>query len=401
MRFEFRGFDQEGNFKSGIISAKDRDTAISVLQNQGILVTYIKPISEIKPLLILGGVSYLDLAFFCRALKFLLKSGVSLDESLKALAQQVSKPQFRRIIEEIYESVLAGLPFSQALEKFSDIFEKTMVRLIRIGEISGNLEEILDNLANHYENQNKLRNKIIGAMIYPALVLLIFLVTMFVLFTQVIPKIAGIFEENNLELPTFTKYMALVSNFLLNYGIYVLLFVIFLIYVLIQYLKTEEGKLFIYNLLASFPLFGPLLQEINNLSILESLTFLIKGGLPIAESLKIVSESMTNPYYKNALEFIAEETSKGKSIGDSIKNFPDLFTPLVIQAFYTGEKTGNLYNVLNIIKEHLSTNIEFKISNISEYIQPFIIIILAIGLVVLELSLILPIQQLSRAFSTI
>lgn len=401
MKFEFRGFDQEGNFKTGIITANDKDNAISILQNQGLLVTYIRPISETKPLFIFGGISYLDLVIFCRSLKFLLQGGIPLDEALKTLTQQIQKYQFRRIIEEIYENVLAGLPLSQSLEKFSNIFEKSMIRLIRIGEISGELEGVLDTLANHYENQSKLRNKVIGAMIYPALVLLIFLVTMFVLFTQIIPKIAGIFEENNLELPTFTKYMVLISNFILNYWIYLLLFIIFIIFTLIQYFKTEEGKLFIYNFFAKVPLFGMLLKDINNLDILESLSFLIKGGLPIAESLKIVSESISNPYYRNALEFIAEETSKGKSLGDSIKNFPDLFHPMTIQAFYTGEKTGNLYNVLQVIKDYLYMNIEFKISNISEYIQPFMIVILAIGLIILELSLIIPIQQLSRTFSTI
>ena len=400
MRFEFRGFDQKGNFKVGTISAEDKNKAINLLQEQGILVTYIKPLSEVKPLILWGGVSYLDLAFFCSSLKFLLKGGVSLDEALKSLSQQISKASFKRVIEELYESVLAGLPLSQAMEKFSDIFEPTMVRLVRIGELSGNLEDVLETLSNHYENQHRLRTKIINAMFYPAIVLMTFLITMFVLFFEVIPKISSLFEENNLELPAFTKYMIMVSKFLINYGVYFLLFVIFVIYILVQYFRTEEGKLAIYNFLSGFPIFGQLIKEINVLTILESLSFLIKGGLPIAESLKIVSESISNPYYKSALEFIADETNKGKSIYESIKNFPDLFQPFVITSFQVGEKAGNLYNSLNVMKEFISQSLENKLANITELIQPIIIVILAVGLIFLELSLILPIQQLSRAFST-
>ncbi len=396
MKFEFRGFDQEGNFKIGIIEAVNKETAINLLHNQNILVTYIKPVTEIKPLIILEKISYLDKAFFCRALQYLLAAGISLDESLKTIAQQTSKIAFRRIIEEVYEDVLAGLPFSQALEKFPEIFEKSVVRLIRIGELSGNLEEVLGSLSAHYENQHRLRTKIISAMFYPAMVLAIFLVTMYVLFFNVIPKIAAIFEENNLELPAFTKYTFMVSKFFADYGLYLVIFIIFLIYLLWQYLRSEEGALFLYNFLTNFPVFGPLLKEVNVLNIIESLTFLIKGGLPIAESLKIISESLSNPYYKNALEFIAEETAKGKSIADTFNAFPDLFQPLVVQSFYAGEKAGNLYKALTTIQNYLYNSIETKLLNISELIQPIMIIFLAGGLILLELTLIIPIQQLSR-----
>jgi type IV pilus assembly protein PilC len=127
---------------------------------------------------------------------------------------------------------------------------------------------------------------------------------------------------------------------------------------------------------------------------------LIKGGLPISESLKIVGESITNPYYKSAILFIAEETEKGKPISLSISNFPDLFPNFVQQAFATGEKTGNLYNSLTSIIDFYTADIENRTNNLAEAIQPLIVIILSVGLVFVEMSLLLPISQLAKSLTT-
>jgi type IV pilus assembly protein PilC len=211
-KFEFRGFDKEGNFKIGIISAVDKESAIKILHNQNLVVTYIKELGEIRPLITWGRVSLLDLAFFYRALSYLLKAKTSLDEAIKSLASQTNKLSFKRVLEDVYNNIIAGLPLSQSLEKYTDIFEKSATRLIRIGELSGNLEEVLENLAKHYENQYKFRTKLIQSMYYPAMVLLIFLVTMFVLFFNVITKISNLFKENNLTLPLVTQYFIITTS---------------------------------------------------------------------------------------------------------------------------------------------------------------------------------------------
>ncbi len=399
-KFEFRGFDKEGNFKVGIIQAVDKESAIKTLHSQNLVVTFIKEVGEIQPLITWGNISLLDLAFFYRALKYLLKSGTSLDEAIKSLANQTNKLNFKRVLEDVYNNILAGVPLSQSLEKHPSIFDKSAIRLIRIGELSGNLEEVLENLAKHYENQHKFKTKLIQSMYYPIIVILIFLVTMFVLFFNVIPKIANLFKENNLTLPLVTQYFVIISEFLVNNGIYVLLFLIFVIYILVEYFRSDEGKLVLYNFLSNLPIFGILLKEIQILNFLESLSYLIKGGVPISESLKIVGESTTNPYYKSAVLFIAEETEKGKPISLSLSNFSDLFPGLVQQAFATGERTGNLYNSLITIIDYYTADLENRTNNLTEALQPLMIVILAAGLVFVEMSLLLPISQLAKSLST-
>lgn len=396
MKFEFRGFDKEGNFKSGIIEANNQQEAVILLQNQGVVVTYISQPSAPKFLLIFSKVSLLDLAFFCRSFAYLIKAKTPLDEAIKTLSYQVTKNQLKLILEDIYQQILSGVPLSEALEKYPETFPNSMIKLIKIGEISGKLEEVFNNLSEHFENQHKLFTKVIQSMYYPIIVILIFIATLLFIFFQVIPQISKIFIENNINLPAITQNFLLISNFLINYWYYLIAGLIVFLYAIFEFFKSDEGKLLLYNFFVNFPVLGKLLKEIYLISFLESLVFLIKGGLPISESLKIVSQSITNPYYKNAINYLAEETRRGKSISESIKIFPDLFPPFVVQAFSTGEKTGELSNTLITILDYYKFDVNNRTANLSEAIQPIIIIILAIGLIFIEASLIIPISELTK-----
>ncbi len=396
MKFEFRGFDRDGNFKTGIIEAANQQEAISLLQNQGLVVTYISKPTVPKFLITFSKISLLDLAFFCSSFKFLLKSRTPLDEAVKTLSYQVTKPRFKTILEDIYQQIISGLPLSEALEKYPETFPKSMTKLIKIGEVAGKLEEVFDNLAEYFENQHKLLSKVIQSLYYPVIVILIFLATMAFIFFQVVPQISKLFIENGIALPAVTQKFLTISNFLFSYWYYILAGLIIFNYILIEFLKTDDGKLFLYNFFVNVPIVGVLLKEIYIIAFLQSLIFLIKGGLPLSESLEIVANSITNPYYKNAISYLAEETRRGKPVSEAIKIFPDLFPPFVVQSFATGEKTGELSNTLGTILEYYNLDVNNKTANLGEAIQPIIIIVLAIGLIFIELSLIIPISELAK-----
>jgi len=401
MKFQFRGFDQEGNFKSGVITAESKEEAVKILQTQNVVVTYIYPLEIEKIPALFGRITFKDLAMFCRSMIYFLRSGFTLDESIKTLSLQTPNEKLRSILQEVYNDVLAGLPLSQALEKFPDVFDPSMTKLIRIGEISGTLEKVFENLGDHFDRQERFRSKIINSLYYPAIVFIIFIGTILVLFLGVIPKITNMFEENKIPIPPITMFFQMMTHILINYGVYIILFIIFALYIIYNYSKTEEGKLAMYNFFVNIPIVGPMLKEVYILRFIEYFGFLLEGGVPIPESLEIVGESMDNPYYKNAILFISEETKKGKSISDTIQNFPDLFPPLVIQTISTGEKTGQLKSILNSTRDYYINELEMKTATISELVQPIIVVIMAVGLVLLELSLLLPIMSLTKAIGEI
>jgi type IV pilus assembly protein PilC len=397
MKFEFRGFDKDGNFKSGIIEAESQESAVLLLQSQGIVVTYVSQPKLPKFLISFAKISLLDLSFFCKSFKFLLQAKTPLDESVKSLSNQIDKPYFKNILEDIYQQILSGLSLSEALAKYPDIFPSSMVKLIKIGEISGQLEEVFENLANHFENQYRMFSKVIQALYYPLIVILIFVATLFFIFINVIPQISKMFIENNISLPPITQYFIGISEFLINYWYYLLSGFIIFIYALISFLRSDDGKLFLYNFFVNFPIIGKLLKEIYLVSFLESLIFLVKGGLPLSESLDVVAQSMSNPYYKNAINYLAQETKRGKPVSESIKIFPDLFPPMIVQAFTTGEKTGELNNTLSVVLSYYNFEINNKMTNLGEAIQPIIIIILALGLIFIEAALVIPISELTKS----
>jgi len=397
MKFEFRGFDKEGNFKVGIIEAENQEAAVNILQTQGIVVTYISKPAISKISIIFGRISLLDLAFFCRSFKFLLKSKTSIDEIVKILAQQANKPSLKVALENAYNDILSGLPLSEVLSKHKEIFPDTMVKMVRIGEMAGTLEEVFENLAIHFENQHKFFSKIIQSLYYPAIVLAIMFLSIGILFFNVIPNISKIFIDNNLPIPKITSLFINITNFLISYWYFILAGLALFIYFLISYFKTDEGKLFLYNFFANIPVIGSILKEIYILSFLEYLVFLTKGGIVLSESLDIVGNSISNPYYQNAIKFISEEVKKGKQVSENIKFFPDLFPPLVFQAFSTGEKTGELTNALATLVEYYNMDLENKTQNIPELIQPIVIILLALVLIIMELSLLVPIMELTRS----
>ena len=383
--------------KGGAIEAATKEGALAALQSQGLLVTYLVGAETGIVLPFFGKVAGKELSAFTRQLHFLVKARIPLDEALKALYEQTTNLRFREILTGAYSDLVSGAALSQALSHYPEVFSQYYIKMIQIGEVSGTLDEVTDYLATHLENQTKFTNKIVQALTYPAIVLVIFVATMVALSVLVVPRIAQIFKENNIPLPLITRLFQTASLFLIAYWPFLIVAVIAAIYLTIEYLKTEEGKMVFFNSINHVPLFGSLVQTVYITRFLESLSFLIHGGLTIPESLMIVAESVDNPVYGNAIRLVAEETKRGKPISASLGLFGDLFPPLVIQAVVTGEKTGKLREILFSTSLYYFQELELKAGTLSEALQPIFIVILAAGLGFLEASLLIPILNLTKA----
>jgi type II secretory pathway component PulF len=223
-KFEFKAFTREGKLKEGIISAENKDTALKILQEQELLVSYL---AEKKPTFIiyfLQKPGTKDLYLFTRQLSYLIKAKTPLDEAVKSLSETTTNYFFRSILIEIYNDLVSGISFSHALSRFPEIFNDYYVGMIKIGESVGTLDEILDYLAGHLNNQIRFRNRILQASIYPILVLFIFVAVMIALFYFVIPQITKMFVENNIPIPLVTRIFQAISDFILKFGSLPLLF---------------------------------------------------------------------------------------------------------------------------------------------------------------------------------
>jgi type II secretory pathway component PulF len=400
MKFHFKAFDQTGALRSGEIVATTKEGALVALQSQGLVVTYIAPAEFRLKIPFFERVSIKELASFTRSLHFLIKARIPLDEAIRALSEQIQNEKFKETLQTVYKDVLSGVPLSRGLANHPDVFSAYYVKMVQIGEISGTLDEISDYLATHLETQNKFSGKVVQALIYPAIVFVIFIGTMITLFTMIVPRIAQIFKDNNIQMPLITKTFESLAMFLIHNWLYIIVGLITGIYLVIEYLRTPEGRLFLFQVLPRLPILGNISQMIYLARFTESLSFLMKGGIPVSESLNVVAESMDNPVYETVLKEVAEETRKGSPISSALMSWREFFPPLVIRSVLTGEKTGKLKDILFSTSQYYFQELDLKTSTVSEILQPILVIILAAGLGLLEASLLIPILTLTKAVQT-
>jgi len=397
-KFEFKAFTREGKLKEGIISAENKESALEILQEQELLVSYL---AEKKPTHYFFKKPKLkDIYLFTKQLSYLLKAKTPLDESIKSLSETTTNSYFRSALIEIYNNLVSGITLSNALSSFPDIFSDYYIGMVKVGESIGSLDEILDYLAGHLNNQIKFRNRIIQASVYPIIVLFLFLGVLIALFYFVIPQIAKMFIENNIPMPTITKIFQSISNLILKFGFFLPIIFISLIYYFSQYLKTREGKLVLFEIVYNLPIFGPLIKNLYSAQFLESFYYLIKGGVPIVEALEIVKTSIAHPFYESALEMIIENVKKGKPLSESMSQFPEIFPSLIIEGMKTSEKTGQLAEITSTIFNFYNETVENQVANLGEALQPILIIILGAGLGLLEASLLIPLLTLTKYVQT-
>ena len=394
-KFEFKAFDREGKLKEGIISAENKDTALRILQEQGLLVTSLFE-KKISPLYFFRKPGLKDIYLFTKQLSYLLKARTPLDESIKSLSETSNNPFLRSVLIEIYNDLVSGISFSNALNRFPDLFNSYYLGMIKIGESIGGLDEILDYLADHLNNQLRFRSRIIQIMIYPSMVFVLFIGVLLILFYFIIPQITKIFVDNNIPLPLITKIFQVISNLILNLGVFILIIIISLVYYLSQYLRTREGRLMLFKIANDLPIFGPLIKNLYSGQFLESFYYLIKGGIPVVEALEIIKSSIGHPLYESALEVIIEDVKKGKALSEAMSQFDEIFSSLIIEGMKTSEKTGQLAEVTFTIFKFYNETVENQVANLGEALQPILIIFLGAALGLLEASLLIPLLTLTK-----
>jgi type IV pilus assembly protein PilC len=401
MKFLYQARTKEGDVKSGTIEASSREVAFSLLQKLGYYVTYLeeeKPPIYAKELKIFQRISLRDLFIFSRQFSIMLNSKVPIVESLMTIASQTKNPELKEIISEIAEEVEAGSSLSKALLKYPKVFSPFYVAMIKTGEVSGKLSQILNFLANHLEREYNVRGKIRGAMTYPVLVLVVFFVIFGIMIFSILPSFENILKEREVEVPFITKVILSFSKILREKFFIIALVLGAIIILIFYYLKTEEGKRFFDKISLKIPFFG----EISKQSILsrfaQNLSTLTSAGLTLTEALEIVEEIVGNAEYKNAVSKIKEGVKKGETISSITTLYPELFPPLFTQLVLVGEKTGTLSNALSAISNFYQSETEKSIENFLRILEPLLIIILGVLVGGLMLSVLLPLYRIISTY---
>jgi len=401
-KFRYTGRNDLGEIQSGVVEAGSRDLAIKILQDNKIYVLSLESLEKKgfldRLLQSFQRVKTKDLMIFTRQLSVLLSAKVQLVDSLKALYNQVTDPLLKDAIFDVFTDVEGGMYFSQALAKHPKVFSDFFVNMVRSAELSGRLEETLNYLADYLEKDNNLKTKLRNAMIYPAFIIVVFLAVMILVVTVVIPQLKGIFTESGSQLPFITRVLMSVGDFLLNWGVAIIVFLVIAIFLFVRFIRTPEGKAFWQQLLLSLPIIGPIQKKVAISRFASSCSALLKGGLPIASSLEISGKIVSNIVYEEILTKTADAIRSGSTISNFLAQYPDYFSPMVIQMIAVGEVSGQVDELMQKVADFYSNEVDQTAANLAEIIQPVLIVILGVFIGVFVAAVLMPIYNLAQVF---
>jgi len=402
LNFNYKARTPDGVLQSGAVEAVSQDAAINVLQRHGLIIVSLELKQQSsffsREVAFLGGVKNKDIVIFSRQLAILFEAQVPIVESFHALIKQTEKESFKKVLSEVLNDIEGGSSLSRALLAHKNIFSNFYISMIVSGEASGKLQSVFSYLADHTEQEYYLTAKIKGAMMYPIFIIAAFILAAAAMMIFVVPQLSAILEETNQELPLLTRILIGSSHFIKDW-IFVLSLVPVIIGVFLwRYLKTSAGKDMKDKVVLKIPVIGNLLRKVYLSRFSENLSILVKGGLPIIQALQVTGDVVGNVVYKKIVDSAIEEIKGGGNVSDVLNRYPAAFPQFVTQMFVTGEKTGKLAQVLENVSRFYQKETENMTDNLTQLIEPILIVVLGIGVGILVAAILIPIYNIASGF---
>jgi len=394
----------KGESKSGVLEVKDKHQLARALRQEGLILIRAELEEKLKkprPKFWAGlpffGVSLTEKIFFVRNLRVMISAGLPLPRALGTLAEQAKSQKFKKAIFNIRDEIVQGRSFSESLEKYPNIFPELFQSMIRMGEESGTLEDILQTLSQQMEREYELKSKIQGAMIYPAVIICAMIGIGILMLVMVVPKLAETFEELDIELPMTTKIVIGLGNFLAQQWYLAAVVLAILFFLFWRLTKTKAGKKIIDTLVLKIPIISPIVRKTSSAYTARTLSSLITAGVPIVKSLEITSRTLGNIYYKSAIAEAAEKVRKGEKIAQALKPYENIYPSIVIQMVAVGEETGETSNVLKQLAEFFEEEVSNATKNLAAVIEPVIMIIIGAAIGFFAVSMVQPMYSMLGA----
>lgn len=319
-----------------------------------------------------------DVAIFSRQFATVINAGLPVVQSLAILQRQAEKEGLKTALKDVREDVETGLQLSDALAKFPRLFNKLYIYLVKAGEVSGNLDGILERIAAYQEKDQALRGKIRSAMTYPVVVLVIALAVTTFLLTGIVPQFAGILTQLGGELPIITKILIGISDFL-RFQWYLLIGIVGLaVGGFIFYYRTPNGQHVIDRFALRIPIFGTLIQKTSIANFSSTFGLLLRSGVNIIESLEITKGTAGNIILQNVLSEAKEAVQRGEQISETLVNYPYVFPPLVTSMIAIGEETGAIDNMLEKIANFYEREVDEAVDSLTAALEPALIVFLGV-----------------------
>lgn len=398
MQFKYRAI-KNGQLETKVIDASSQEDAIAFLRSKDYFIVSVKAASGSGSSIFdsyFNRVTFNDIVDLTRQLAIMLNAGLTLIEALIIMRKQITKESLRKVVVDIENQIKGGNSMSFVLGQYPQYFPNLYIALVKSGEASGKLADILLKLSENLEKQREFRGKLRGALIYPAVIIAAMIGVMFVMITFVIPKLLDLYKNFQVELPFSTKILIAVSGFSATFWPLIIAVTVGSFFAVRQFLRTKRGKYMLDSIVIKLPMVKEVIRMGSLVDSTRTLAILIGSGVSILEGLSIVIDTADNVVYKESFGRVYKKVEKGQSLGSAFGDEP-LFPPILTQMAIVGENTGHLDDTLGRLSRYFEFESELAIKTMTTLIEPAILVVLGLSVGGLVFSIITPIYSLTTS----
>lgn len=398
-KFQFRGRDNNGQSIQGVLDVGSIDLAAAQLSNRGITPIAIEPVKDdalnfdLNNIFGLEKVKPDDLIMLTRQMYTITKAGLPLIRGIRGLMASMRHPRLKMALDDIANDLETGMPLSATMVRHEDVFDNLYVNMVRVGEDSGQLEAVFQQLTEYLERDQETKKRIKAALRYPTFVLVALVIAMAVVNILVIPAFADMFSRFEAQLPLPTRVLLGTSDFFVNYWPYMLALLIASVVAFRKYIKTKEGSVWWGEFKLKIPLVGDILSRALMARYSRSFALMLKSGVPLPQALELCAKAIDNNFLAGKIREIKSGVERGDSLLRT-HNASEMFTPLVLQMIAVGEESGQVEELLKEVSGFYEREVDYDVQTLSDRIEPIMIVIMAGFVMVLALGIFLPMWEM-------
>ncbi len=401
--FAYKGRNARGELMQGVLEASDSGAVADQLFNTGVTPIEINVTTRKTAdgeawwaKLLEKKVTSMDVQLFSRQMYTLLKSGVPIMRGLAGLQESAVSKSFGKVIKDLRESLDSGRELSSAMRRHPQVFTPFYLSMVRVGEMTGRLEEVFLRLFDHLEFDRDMRERVKTALRYPSFVVFAMIAAMVVVNIFVIPAFVGVFAKFNTELPLMTRILIATSNFSVRYWPVLAVGVVAAVWGFRVWVGTAKGLYQWDKIKLKFPVAGKIILKATLARFARSFSLSSRSGVPIVQALSVVAQTVDNAYLTARVEQMRDGVERGESILRTA-TATNVFTPIVLQMIAVGEESGSIDELMDEIAQMYEREVDYELKTLSAQIEPILIVFLGIMVLVLALGIFLPIWDLGKA----
>lgn len=404
--FQYTGRNNQGQAVNGNIEANSADAVATQLLNTGITPIDISQTDKTLQTNQTSNINFDfnknkkptldDLALFSRQMYTLLRAGVPIIRAITGLADTTRNQVLKQTLQNVRAEIEGGHELSTALSHFPDIFSHLFISMVKVGENTGNIDDVFLQISSYLDREKNTRDQIKSAIRYPTFVLIAITIAMFIINMWVIPTFAKVFAGFNAELPLPTRILLSISDFTVNYWYIIVAILLAVYFGLRHYIKTEKGHWQWDRFITRIPIIGSIILRATLARFARSFSMSLRAGVPLVTGLALVSRAVDNVFIGGHIADMRTGVERGDTLTRTAAS-TEMFTPLIIQMLTVGEETGNVDEMLEEVADFYDREVDYDVKNLTSAIEPILIVFIGIMVLVLALGVFLPMWDLASA----